>query len=73
MSVSGVQKSLSDVERKLVKLNKIADKGAEQLKMGDVLKMATKGNAINSTIQKGLKEFKVGFLLSLSLSLAHLI
>ena len=53
-----VQKDLSDIERKLGKCNKIAEKG-EKLSLGDALKLGRKSNSIISTIKKGIKDYDV--------------
>lgn len=50
---------ISDVERKIGKINKIIGKGANKLTVKDVLKVAQKGNSINSTIKKGIKTYGV--------------
>lgn len=54
-----VQQMITDVERKIGKINKIISKGANKLTAKDVLKLAQKGNSINSTIKKGIKTYGV--------------
>ncbi|KAH6684065.1 hypothetical protein B0J14DRAFT_663738 [Halenospora varia] len=53
-----VRQAIDDVERKLGKINAITAKGASKMTVKDVVKLARKGNSINSTIKKGLKEYK---------------
>lgn len=54
-----VNKCISDVERKLTKLNAITAKGAANLTIKDVIKASRKGNSIQNTIKKGAKDFAV--------------
>jgi hypothetical protein len=54
-----VNKCISDVERKLTKLNAITVKGAANLTIKDVIKASRKGNSIQNTIKKGAKEVNV--------------
>jgi hypothetical protein len=54
-----VRQSIDDVERKLTKIDKITSKGASKMTVKDVIKLARKGNSINSTIKKGIKSYNV--------------
>jgi hypothetical protein len=54
-----VRQCIDDVERKLTKINAITAKGANKMTVKDVLKLARKGNSINSTIKKGIKNYNV--------------
>jgi hypothetical protein len=56
-----VRQTIDDVERKLGKINKIIGKGASKLTVKDVVKLARKGNSINSTIKKGMKSYAVSY------------
>lgn len=49
-------KNLDDLERKVTKSNKIAQKG-EKMGYGDAIKLGRKSNSITSTINKGVKEY----------------
>lgn len=51
-------KNLDDLERKVAKSNKIAQKG-EKMGYGDAIKLGRKSNSITSTINKGVKEYDV--------------
>lgn len=53
-----VQKDLNDIERKLNKCNKIAEKG-EKIGYADAIKLGRKSNSIVSTIKKCIKDYDV--------------
>jgi uncharacterized protein YeeX (DUF496 family) len=53
-----ITKSLSDIERKITKGNKIIAKG-DSLKFGDAIKLGAKSNSIVSTIKKSIKDYAV--------------
>lgn len=53
-----VKKDLAAIERKLTKANKIVAKGSS-MKLSDAIKLGSKGNSITSTLNKGVKEYKV--------------
>ncbi|KAF6831634.1 hypothetical protein CMUS01_02759 [Colletotrichum musicola] len=56
MSYADISKSLSDIERKVTKSNKIIAKGSD-LNYKDAIKLGTKSQSICSTIKKGIKEY----------------
>ncbi|KAI8313602.1 hypothetical protein K4K59_004469 [Colletotrichum sp. SAR11_240] len=56
MSFADISKSLSDIERKVTKSNKIIAKGAD-LNYKDAIKLGTKSNSICNTIKKGIKDY----------------
>jgi hypothetical protein len=58
MSFEGINKSLSAIERKLTKANKIASKG-DGINYKDAIKLAAKSNSIVSTIKQGIKDYGV--------------
>lgn len=58
MSYTDISKSLSDIERKVTKSNKIIAKGGD-LNYKDAIKLGTKSQSICSTIKKGIKEYGV--------------
>jgi hypothetical protein len=58
MSFQEIQKHLDDIERKVVKSNKIAAKG-DKISLRDAIKLGSKGNAIVSTLKKSTKTFGV--------------
>jgi hypothetical protein len=51
-------KNIDDIERKLIKTNKIVSKG-NSMKLGDAIKLGRKSNSIVSTINKTVKEYDV--------------
>lgn len=53
-----VFKNLDDLERRVTKSNKIAQKG-EKIGYGDAIKLGRKSNSITSTINKGIKDYDV--------------
>lgn len=53
-----VQKHLNDIERKVGKCNKIAEKG-EKISLADAIKLGRKSNSIVSTIKKCIKDYDV--------------
>jgi len=54
-----VMQSVSDVERKLTKINHTMSKGISQMSMNDMVKQARKGNSVKYTIKKGVKSSTV--------------
>ncbi|TDZ27888.1 hypothetical protein C8035_v008531 [Colletotrichum spinosum] len=56
MSFADISKSLSDIERKVTKSNKIIAKGSD-LNYKDAIKLGTKSQSICSTIKKGIKDY----------------
>ncbi|KAF6803320.1 hypothetical protein CSOJ01_10960 [Colletotrichum sojae] len=56
MSYADISKSLSDIERKVAKSNKIIAKGSD-LNYKDAIKLGTKSQSICSTIKKGIKDY----------------
>ncbi|KAL0941553.1 uncharacterized protein CTRU02_204316 [Colletotrichum truncatum] len=56
MSFSDISKSLSDIERKVTKSNKIIAKGND-INYKDAIKLGTKSQSICSTIRKGIKDY----------------
>ncbi|KAE9965585.1 hypothetical protein BLS_007519 [Venturia inaequalis] len=54
--VKKIMKNLDDLERKVTKSNKIAQKG-EKMGYGDAIKLGRKSNSITSTINKGVKDY----------------
>jgi C4-type Zn-finger protein len=58
MSMQEVQKNLDDLERKVVKSNKIVAKG-EKLGYRDAIKLGSKSNSMVSTIKKLVKDYEV--------------
>lgn len=59
MSMAKVQQSITDIERKLTKIDAMTAKGAKNMSVKDVLKMNAKGQSIQKTIVKGVKEYGV--------------
>jgi len=59
--MSKVKKHLDDIERKITKVTAITSKGAENLSVKEMIKMARKGNSIQSTMKKAIKDGQVGF------------
>lgn len=58
MTIDKVQKNMSDLERKLIKSNKLVAKG-EKMGVGDAIKLGRKSNSMVSTINKNIKEYDV--------------
>jgi len=54
-----VSQAVTDVERKLGKVNTIMSKGASKMTMKDMIKQNQKGNSIKATVKKGIKAAEV--------------
>ena len=50
---------LSDIERKLGKIDKISSKGASSLNMKDMVKLSRKGSSVTACMKKTIKELNV--------------
>lgn len=59
-------KAITDVDRKLGKMQLITAKGPAKMAPKDVMKMAQKGNSINRTMAKAVKQYNVRDLISQS-------
>jgi hypothetical protein len=54
-----VLKHLTDIERKLSKIDKISSKGASSLNMKEMIKLSRKGSSIDSCMKKCIKDYEV--------------
>ncbi|KAN0114399.1 hypothetical protein V8E51_003943 [Hyaloscypha variabilis] len=53
-----VLKHLTDIERKLSKIDKISSKGASSLNMKEMIKLSRKGSSIDSCMKKCVKDYE---------------
>jgi hypothetical protein len=56
-----VLKDLTDIERKLSKIDKISSKGASSLTVKEIVKLSRKGSSVASCMKKCVKNYEVGF------------
>jgi hypothetical protein len=56
-----VLKDLTDIERKLSKIDKISSKGASSLTVKEIVKLSRKGSSVASCMKKCVKNYEVRF------------
>jgi hypothetical protein len=54
-----VHKHLTDIRRKLSKIDKISSKGASSLNMKEMIKLSRKGSSVDSCMKKSIKDYEV--------------